>query len=276
MSTDLSAADAEFREWMRENLQRAADHFGLAIAGEPRLGWLDRSIGASALRDGQKCWLRVVSEDKRWAGGDFWTGNADANVFTGLAKPRVLDVHEWEEGRQQRAEVMTLVPGSPCSPTDALRQMINLSDTWWTELRRTLEVVAATPTTRISVDQDLVTSRIRQRFGEVIGTAVSRWETAHGDLHWGNLMQPEFGLLDWEMWGRGPAGTDAATLFCYSLLVPDAAARVRVTFHDILDTDAGQLAQLYVISRLLRRIEKGDYPDLAAPLTAHAETLLGE
>jgi hypothetical protein len=48
---------------------------------------------------------------------------------------------------------------------------------------------------------------------------------------------------------------------------------VRDTFADVLDTDAGQLAQLYVAARLLHRIDKGDHPVLAAPLRKLVETL---
>ncbi|MET9633565.1 aminoglycoside phosphotransferase [Lentzea sp. NPDC006480] len=273
MSVDLSEADAQFRQWMHDNLNHAAGHFGLTIAGQARLGWLDRSISAPVQTADRQLWLRVVSEDKQWTGGDFWTGNLEANVFATLSKPRVLDVYEWEEWRQQRAELMTLAPGSPCSPTDTLRHAISLPDQWWTQLRRTIEVVAATPTDRINADQALVTGRIQQYFGNSVNPVVRHWETVHGDLHWANLMGPDFGLLDWELWGRGPTGTDAATLLCYSLLVPDTAERVRDTFADVLGTDAGQLALLYVAARLLHRVDKGDHPHLAAPLRKLIETL---
>ncbi|WP_313888308.1 aminoglycoside phosphotransferase [Lentzea alba] len=274
MHEDLSDADAQFREWMRENLQRAAAHFGLVLAGQPRLGWMDRSIGSLAGRDEEQFWLRVVSENKQWVGGDFWTGNLDANVFTGLAKPQVLDVYEWDEHRQQRAEMLTLLPGSPCSRTDALREPIDLPDAWWAELRRTIDVVASTPTDRVNTDQERVRSRIRQRLGDSTDPVVSQWETVHGDLHWANLMKPGFGLLDWEWWGRGVAGTDAATLLCYSLLVPEMVERVRSVFADALESESGRIAQLYVVSRLFRRIDKGDHPDLATALAAHADTLM--
>ena len=273
MTDDLPDADAQFREWMHENLQRAATHFGLVLDGEPRLGWIDRSIGAPVSRREERFWLRVVSENKQWIDGNFWTGNLDANVFTGLAKPRVLDVYEWEEHRQQRAEVLTLLPGSPCSHTDALREPIDLPDAWWAELRRTVDVVASTPTKRVNADQELVSSRIRQRFGDATDSAVPRWETVHGDLHWANLMGLGFGLLDWEWWGRGPAGTDAATLLSYSLLVPEMVERVRAAFGDVLESESGRVAQLYVASRLFRRMDKGDHPDLAMALAAHAEAL---
>jgi hypothetical protein len=275
LSVDLKETDARFRRWMHENLRHAACHFGLAVTGTPRLGRLDRSISAPVQTSGRRLWLRVVSEDEQWTSGDFWTGNLDANVFTTLPKPQVLDVYEWDEWRQQRAELMTLAPGSPCSPTDALRHAIDLPDRWWTELRRTVEVVAAAPTDRVHADQALVTGRIQQHFGNSVNPVVRHWETVHGDLHWANLMRPDFGLLDWELWGRGPAGTDAATLFCYSLLVPDTAERVRDVFGHVLGTDAGQLAQLYAAARLLHRIAKGDHLDLAAPLTKLVELLLG-
>ncbi|MET8763540.1 aminoglycoside phosphotransferase [Lentzea sp. NPDC004782] len=213
-----------------------------------------------------------MSEDKQWTGDHLWTGNLDANVFANLSKTQVLDVYEWEEWRQQRAELMTLVPGSPCSPTDRLTHAVELPDEWWTQLRRTIHVVAATPTDRVNADQALVTGRIQQYFGNSVNPVVRQWETVHGDLHWANLTGPDFGLLDWKSWGRGPAGTDAATLFCYSLLVPEAADRVRNTFARVLDTDAGHLALLYVTARLLHRIDGGGHPDLAAPLRKLVET----
>lgn len=111
---DLSEAEARFRQWMHANLSHTADYFGLTVAGKTRLGWLDRRR--------------------------FPDRNLDADVFATLPKPQVLDVYEWEEWRQQRAELMTLTPGAPCSRTDALRHAIDLSDQWWTELRSAIEM----------------------------------------------------------------------------------------------------------------------------------------
>lgn len=45
-------------------------------------------------------------------------------------------------------------------------------------------------------------------------------------------------------------------------------------FAETLDTPAGRLAQLHVLARLLRRIDGGDYPDLAEPLHRHAINIL--
>jgi len=118
----------------------------------------------------------------------------------------------------------------------------------------------------VYTDQARISERTRDAFGAELH--VGQWETVHGDLHWENLLAPQLGLLDWELGGRGPAGTDAATLLLHSLLVPTVAKRVHATFGDLLDTDAGQTAQLAVAARLLSRIAGGDYAELTELLVA--------
>lgn len=274
---EVERTDARYGEWMRGNLARAAEHFRLTLTGEPIFGWRLRSIGARVRGGDGAGWLRVVSERPQWLPGQFSTGNLDANVITNVVKPRVLDTTEWDEPgwRRVRAELMTLMPGRPCSATDVLREAIDLPESWWGELRRTLDVISATPTSRTSADQDKVTQRVEAVFGRSLDVRIQHWETAHGDLQWSNLLGPEFGLLDWEWWGRGPAGTDAATLYCYSLLVPTIARRVHTVFADVLDSPAGRVAQVYVAARLLSRAAQ-DYPDLADPLRQHIQPLLSE
>lgn len=261
-------ADATFRNWMRLNLARAAGQFGLSVTGAPVFGWRLRSIGAVAHGPSGARWLRVVSEQPQWATGEFWTGNRDANTLTGLPKPVVLASTEWDEAqwRSQRAEVMTLLPGEPCSPTDVARTEIELPDQWWGELRRSLRRLAAAPTTRSAVTQSRVNGLVRAAFGRHRTLRINRWETVHGDLHWSNLLQPQLGILDWELWGKGPAGTDAATLYCYSLLDPDLAHQVRSEFAEVLDSSDGTIAQLWVAAHLLKRIKNsGDFPDRKHP-----------
>jgi hypothetical protein len=268
-------ADAEYRMWMADCLAVAARRFRFRLANEPIYGWCDRSIGAVVGGPDDVRWLRVVSEAHQWAHGDYWTGNSDSNVIEGVAKPRVLDVTEWEEGpRRLRAEVMTMLPGRTCSSTDVLRTEIDLPDQWWLELRQSLGVVATVPTSRVNTDAEQTIQRIRTRFGDVVDLREARWETVHGDLHWANLFQLPFGLLDWEGWGFGPACLDAATLYCYSLLAPSTARRIHATFADKLNSPAGTIAQLYVAARLLERADHGDHPDLIGPLHALAEGLV--
>lgn len=268
--------DATFRNFQRYNVGRAAEHFGVTLTGAPSFGWRLRTIGAPVKGRHGACWLRVVSEEPQWAQGHAWTGNLDGNAITTVHKPRVLDVFEWPERdwRNQRAELMTLMPGVPCSPTDVLRTPPDVSAAWWNDLRQSVDILAATHTERTYADQTRVTDRIRARFGDTVDTTVTQWATAHSDLHWSNLMRPDFGILDWELWGTAPEGTDAATLRCYSLLVPTVAAQVHDLFADKLDTSSGRVAQLNVAARLLNRIDGGDYPDLAVPLHRHVNDLL--
>lgn len=270
-----SAADAAHRDLMRRHLERAAPRFGVRVDGEPIWGWRDRSIGARVAGEHGHWWLRVVREPTAWAGGEFWTGNADAAAITGISKPTLVRYEDYtDQDAHMRAELMTYLPDGPCSPTPELRHPINLDQSWWQTLRRSLKRLAAWPTDRTCIDQPTVTRRLLAFYGPELDPTVADWATAHGDLHWANLTTPEFHLLDWEGWGTAPVGYDAATLYCYSLLVPGTAGWVHDLAADLLDTRTGRLAQLCVIARLLLRIESGDHLDLAGPLHHHARILL--
>jgi hypothetical protein len=271
----IEVSDEHFMAWMRGNLARAAGHFEVVLAGTPVFGWRLRSISApvEARAGGQRCWLRVVSEYPQWAHGDTWTGNVDGGKLAGLAKPVVLAFTEWEDGgRQQRGELMTRCPGDAVSRTDLLRNDVYLSAQWWEELRRNLRRLSRAPTNRRHTTQDSVSRRAQSALG--LDLRIGSWETVHGDLHWANVLAPELHILDWELWGRGPAGTDVASLYCHSLRVPAMAQRVHATFANILDSADGRVAQLAVISRMLLRVHRGDYPEMEQPLREHAATIL--
>lgn len=91
----------------------------------------------------------------------------------------------------------------------------------------------------------------------------------------GNLLRPQLGIPDWEMWGQSPAGTDVATLYLHSLRNPDVFHRIYSEFAEILGGPDGITAQLWVAARLVERINNsGDFPDLEAPLRKHIEKLL--
>ncbi|MCO6007154.1 aminoglycoside phosphotransferase [Actinoallomurus purpureus] len=272
-------ADENHRAWMRDALDHAARLFGLELIGAPVFGWRDRSISAAVvpLAGGVRRWLRVVAEHLSWTGDDWWTGNRDAAAITGIAKPRVIDAREWaDDGQALRAEVMTYIAGRPCSPTPELHHGIDLPPSWWHALRDGLDHLADVPTNRRAIDQDRVSTRLRIFFGDQIDTRIDRWTTAHADLHWANLTAPELAVLDWEMWGRAPYGYDAATLHCHSLLQPGIAQTMHDTFAYLLDTPDGRRTQLFVITNMLMRADRGDYLDLVIPLHHHAHALLTE
>jgi hypothetical protein len=187
----------------------------------------------------------------------------------------VFDMYEWGQGNYRvRAELMTFVGDAACSRTPELRSELAVPEQWWATLRSSLDVLAEVPTERGDADQERVTRRLLMFFGGGIDPTVHSWQTAHGDLDWTNLTAPNLVLLDWESWGRKPAGYDAANLYVLALLAPDTAGRIHTTFGDLLDSPAGILAQLYVITRYLRRVEHGDFLDYAEHLHAHARTLL--
>jgi hypothetical protein len=127
------------------------------------------------------------------------------------------------------------------------------------------------PTARTSIDLERIQERTRRIYGTEV--EVAQWETIHGDLHWNNIFSPVLGILDWEFWGRGPVGTDEATLYLFSLQIPEVAERLHATFRAVLDTPAGRAAQLIAAARIKDRINDGDFAELAGPLSAHVDQL---
>lgn len=218
----------------------------------------------------------MTTEFPRWAHGEFWNGNADAAQITGVPRPEVIEVTEWDDPpRRARVEAATRLAGRVCSPTPFLHGPPRVGDDyWWTHLRKSLDRLTAHGTERVAVDQPTVTRRLAVFFGDAIDPTVTQWGTVHADLHWNNLLAPDLGILDWESWGTGPCGLDAATLYCHSLTRAETAERVHRVFADQLDTHDGIRAQLYVIARLLLRIEHGDDPGPAPILHRQARLLL--
>jgi hypothetical protein len=268
------------RDNMRSRLRVAAEHFSAALTGDVTFGWRDRTIGSRVVTDDGQRWLRVSWSQTRWTDGGWWTGNQDAASLPEIPKPAVLDLYEWDEHDdywgecRNRAEIMTLVTDTSCSATQELRSELDLPERWWSDLRAVLDTLAQSPTERGEPDQEHVTGRLLSFFGSGADPVVARWTTAHGDLNWTNLTQPNLVLLDWESWGVKIAGYDAATLYVLSGLAPDTARQVHDTFADILDSPDGIRAQLFVITRYLKRVEHGDFADYADHLHRHARRLL--
>lgn len=282
MLTSISAQldfhpETGHQTWLAETLAKAVAETSATVTGKPVFGWRERTVSAPVATAAGLRWLRIVSEQQRYAGGEFWTGNTDATAaVTGVVKPEVVRCWEWDDGKYRlRAELMTLLPGRHCSATPELRQPLPLPESWWRGLHTSLDALAQADTERVHLSQADLAHRIRVFFGDrVADPTVTSWTAAHTDLHWANLMAPEAALVDWEGWGLAPAGFDAATLYLHTLLVPDMAERVHREFVDQLTARDGLLAQLYVTGRMLLRINSGDYPDLAIPLHHNAERVL--
>lgn len=268
-------SDEGWIRWLYDLVKPAADLLGVEVVGDPVRGLGNRSVGCRVTKTDAQRWIRVITEPAHWASGPAWTGNVDANAITSVAKPVVLDVTEWDEsGRRIRAELMTLAPGIQISADMVLRQHVDLDGRWWSVLRNSLDELATFPTDRVCIDEELLRRRLLATFGLTIDVDTLVWSTAHGDVHWANLTTPQCWILDWESWGRAPAGYDAALLLCASLLDADTAACIHRTFADILDTPSGCIAQVAAAAKLLGLVEYGDHPDLAVPLHHHARHLI--
>jgi hypothetical protein len=269
--------EADWRLWLADLVKAGAAEFDAEPVGECVIGLRARTAGSRVVMAADRSvrWLRIVPARPGWAGGPMWTANADAGALVGVARPEVLGVSEREQdGFLVRAELMTLAPGEPIAPGMALRAPVTLPPSWWADLRRSLDNLAASPTDRTCLDADLVRLRLLAMFGVEIDPDTIEWSTAHGDLHWANLTGPTCCLLDWEAWGTAPAGYDAATLYCASLLRPEIAAQVAERFGGLLDSPAGAVAHLSAAAKFLGLVEYGDHPDLAVPLHRHARQVM--
>jgi hypothetical protein len=277
----LSDADRAWVAWMRGNLDRAAGELGVRVAGEPVLGWALRSISAQA----NKYRLRVVTEEEAVPVGAMWTGNVDADVLPilpGLARPAVLghvDWHDLEHARRVRGELMTLLPGRAVSVDEIARTDPDLPPSWWEGLAAGLAVLHAVSATRVVHTGWDQLAQVREVLG--VEVDVTGWETSHGDLHWANLLTDPrpaagAGLVDWELWGRRPAGYDAAMLLACSLAAPTLAAKVLEVFAADLAGDQGRTALVVVAARLFNRVRlfgaAAGLDEVTGPLTV----LLGD
>lgn len=146
--------------------------------------------------------------------------------------------------------------------------------TWWTDLRATLTAIGAVDTGRQAVRQKWIDRRFPEFLG-IPGPTIEQWTTAHGDFHWGNITGNPLVVLDWEGWGRAPAGYDAGLLHAYSLRVPELAERVRVELAPILETRAGRIGELVALAELLQVNARGWHPELGGAWAARAEKLTG-
>lgn len=275
----FSPIDDATRTRMLEAHAKAAADLGLTPAGEPVWGWRGRTIGSKASSVSGPTWLRVQSARTDQTGGKIWEGTElAATLLPKLAKPALLAIRDWDvDGFAYRAELTEFIADPVCSPDPVLREELDLPQSWFTELRANLALIAEVDTDRTVISQDYL-DRTMPKFLPLIpgrATQAPAWATAHGDIHFANLTAPRLRLLDLEGFGRAPVGYDAATLYTYSLLAPRTAARVYSEFADVLTSKAGRFAQLAIVTELLQSCTRGDNLDLRDALEERARVLLG-
>ncbi|RSN40047.1 hypothetical protein DMC64_34495 [Amycolatopsis sp. WAC 04197] len=213
----------------------------------------------------------MVSDGGRWVRfqfrrpgvmSDAWTGPEAASALTGVSMPALFRSLRWPDERRGviwRADEFELVTDHAVSGPGSIAEAPTLSASWWETLRASLAALAAADTTRRAMDGGHLVGRITEVFpDEVAGVdlTVPEWTTAHGDCHWGNLTAPGCVVLDWESWGRAPRGYDAATLWGFSLGVPEVAARIETEFADDLASRSGVLSRLMFCANVVRQWKK--------------------
>lgn len=269
--------DPDTEQRMRAQHARAAKALDVRVEpGGEFWGWAGRTLGAPArTASGALVWLRLVSAPEDKASGKLWDGALDAqHAFGDLEghRPALLAVHDAvDDTTAYRAELSLRVDEPVLSDDPILQHDLQLPDSWWKELAGALEKVSVVDTDRVAVRQQYMDRAIPEFVG-IPAPAVTRLSTAHADVHWANLIASPLRILDWEGWGRAPEGFDGATLYAYTLLQPDIAARVRTAF-PVLGSPAGLAAEATVCAQLLQSVSRGDNLVLEGPLRAWSEEL---
>lgn len=195
--------------------------------------------------------------------GSAWTGVELASAITGVRKPHLFRSYRWWDDVRDvvwRADEVERATSPAVSASGSIAESPVLGETWWGSLRESLSALAGHSTDRVAMSQGHLAGRLSEVFGSSFtydaDVAVVEWSTAHGDLHWGNLTAPEFVILDWESWGKAPRGYDAATLWGFSLGVPEVSARIEQVFDSDFSTRSGKLSQLMFCANVLRQFAK--------------------
>ena len=247
--------------------------------GTEAWGWRGRTLGRPVMTASGPAWLRVACASTDQLVGLFWNGSveAEARLPRSIPRPRLRAWCDWSDQQWlYRGELFDHSSQHPVADSAAIAVMPELPRRWWVTLRSALDEIGAVDTNRVAIQQGFLNWVMPRYLGAPLDTlAPTSWATAHGDLQYTNLCAPDLSLLDWEGWGTAPLGYDAAMLHSYSLLVPDAAERVRRELGHILDAPDGRFAELAVISELLYAAARGINPSLVRPLRRRAARLLG-
>ena len=259
-----------------QELNHAIFSLGLKKASIIKYGWHQKSASCKVLtKKNQEAWVRVNSISLNQTPNKLWTGIKDSHEIPINNKPVLLNQFEWKtKDRLWKAELMSYVKDGATSKTPELTANIELSESWIKNLQIALETIGNHSTNRVCIRQELINRRLAERYGKKTNTQIDKWVTAHGDIHWANITQPNLWILDWEAWGNAPKGFDIANLFCFSLMIPKVKSTLYENFNSILNSRDGVTSQLFICAEQMRMTEiYGDHPELYKYLKRHSQEL---
>ncbi|RSN18768.1 aminoglycoside phosphotransferase [Streptomyces sp. WAC 01325] len=243
-------------------------------------GHFSKYNGTAGFRTDQGTWIRLAWRHIGELDTQAWTGFEAAAAIEGVPRPEWSSAAVWTDsarGVVWRADEMTLVDEGALSATGEIAEDPGLPEQWWIDLRAALTNLAAHSSDRVSMGQGHLTRRIHEVYGDDIDTTITDWACAHGDLGFANLCGPRLSIIDWESWGMGPVGWDAACLWSASLTVPSMAERVLSLFSDVLSSRSGKLSRLLLCANVERAHRRtGRKAPLTDTMAGFADSLLHE
>ncbi|MFG2348272.1 protein kinase family protein [Streptomyces phaeochromogenes] len=243
-------------------------------------GHFSKYNGTAGFRTDEGTWVRLAWRRTEKIDTQAWTGFEAAAAIDGVPRPEWSAAALWTDhtlGVVWRADEMTLVEDGALSATGDITEDPGLPEQWWIDLRTALTNLAEHSTDRVSMGQSHLTRRIHEVYGDDIDTTITDWVCAHGDLGFANLCGPHLSIIDWESWGMGPVGWDAACLWSASVAVPTFAERVLSLFSDELSSRSGKLSRLLLCANVERAYRRtGRKAPLTDTMATIAESLLRE
>ena len=203
MTPHSHAPDRRTPQRMLAAFAAACDRLGIQNTADiPIWGWRGRTISRRVRLAGSPCWMRLAASPKDRIAQTFWCGNVSAEhvLPVSVPKPRLLHFQEHHDQAWAYAtEVYEFAPATALSPTPATLRPILPTDTWWQQLRITLNTVATVPTNRYTITPTFLATIMTQVLGDETPTVSTEpWVTSHGDLHWSNLAGPTLTTFDWD------------------------------------------------------------------------------
>ncbi len=268
------------RKDLLASLVHITNQLGITPQGGLFYNWNDTTISSKALTDNNtNVWIRVqCANNSKIDNNNAWNGELDAHsIDPSISKPQLLDHVDWDKGGTKwRALLSSYVSEPPCSTNPHLVNSNNIpSAIWFKKLKKQLDILSQHKTNRVAITQDKVSETIKKVFSDKFDTSISSWTTIHGDLHWGNLTQPELNILDWEMWGKGPSNYDPALLLAFSADNPTLVRCLKATFKELLNTRDGHLTQLFALAEVLSISRLDDkFASLEKPIQKMANDLM--